>query len=189
MKLSHLLVAGALVAGFAPVAHAQTVVQPRQQLDSSRAAVRDAILMLRDSLQVVHAGGARMQRDFQSASEAALLSRARIMRDGCTVSARALPQARTVVASGPADTDKQRAARATLLSEMDRLATSLAECQATFSAWVEGRDGEAVRGYGNRAAETVRAPILSYEDKLQRYLALLGIRVQPLGVGSAPVAS
>lgn len=188
MKLSHLVLSAALAAGLAPVAQAQTVVQPKAPLDSARASVRDAILVFRDSLQVVHAGGARMRRDFQTASGAALVSRARIMRDGCAASVRALSPTRAAVESGPAGTDKERAARTALLVEMDRLSAALTECRTIFSGWVDSRDGEAVRGYGNRASDTVRGPILTYEDKLQHYLGLLGIRIQPLGAGT-PITS
>ena len=189
MKLSHLLLAGVLTISLAPAVHAQTVFRPRAPLDSAQSAVRDAVLVLRDSLQVVHDGVARMHRDFRGASLAALVSRARSMRDGCAASTRTLPATRAVIASGPAATDKQRSTRERLLAEMDSLSAALAECQKTFGAWVDEEDGESVRGYGNRAAGTVRTAILGYEDRLQLYLRLIGIRIQPLGAGASVIRS
>lgn len=189
MKLSRLMLIAALAAVAAPAAHAQTVVQPRAPLDSARMSVRDAVITFRDSLQVVQAGGARMRRDFHSASAAALLSRAREMRDGCAASARTLPSTRAVIETGPVDTEKRRAAQTALLGEMDRLAVALAECQTTFSGWVDARDGEGVRGYGNRAADAIRTPVLQYEEKMTHYVGLLGIRIQPLGAGASPIRS
>lgn len=185
MNYSRLLVAVATATVLtASPASAQDFVRPEAPLDSARATVRDAILVLRDSLQAVHAGGARMQRDFQSASGAALLSRAAAMRDGCAASARTVPVTRAAIMAGPAGTETARSARARLIAEMDDLSTALAACERAFGAWVEEADGEDVRGYGNRQAETVRTALLAYEERLQRYLGAMRIRIMPIGAGA-----
>ena len=189
MKPRHLLLAAALAVGVTPAAQAQTVFTPEAPLDSARATVRTAVLVLRDSLQVVHAGGARMQRDFHGASVAALVSRARSLRDGCAASARTVPVTRAALVAGPAGSAKAAPARASLLARMDSLGTALEACEQTFGEWVSKGDGEAVRGYGNRGAEAVRNSILAYEEALQLFLSHLGIRVQPLGAGSSPIRS
>ena len=48
-------------------ASAQTVMRPDPPLDSARVAVRDALLILRDSLSTVDGAAARLQRDFRQA--------------------------------------------------------------------------------------------------------------------------
>jgi hypothetical protein len=184
MKYSRLLLALAVAVLAAPPAQAQDFIVPEAPLDSARATVRDAVLVLRDSLQVIYAGGARMQRDFQGASGAALLSRAAAMRDGCAASARTVPGTKAVVVAGPAGAETVRRERAKLLVEMDRLATALAECERTFGGWLEQGDGEAVRGYGNRQAEIVRVSLLAYEERLHLYLGAQGIRIKPIGAGA-----
>jgi hypothetical protein len=189
MKPKHLLLAAVLAAVAAPAAQAQTVFTPSAPLDSARASVRAAVLVLRDSLQVVHAGGARMQRDFHGASAAALVSRARSLRDGCAASARTIPGTRAAIVAGPAGSAKAAPARASLLAKVDSLGAALGECERTFGAWVSQADGEAVRGYGNRGAESVRTAILAYEEALQLFLSHLGIRVQPLGAGTSLIRS
>lgn len=183
------LLAALLAASAAPSVQAQTVVKPRPPLDSTQVRVRDAVLVLRDSLQLVHAGGAHMQRDFRGASSAALVSRARSLRDGCAASARTLPQTRAVLSSGPAPTSQARAARTELMARMDTMAAALAECQTQFDDWVKKDDGEAVRGYGNRSAGAIRAPIRAYESQLQLYLGMIGVRIRPIGAGESPIRS
>lgn len=130
-----------------------------------------------------------MQRDFHGASAAALVSRARSLRDGCAASARTVPMARAALLAGPAGSAKAAQARASLLARMDSLGTALGACERTFGEWVTTGDGEAVRGYGNRGAEVVRDSILAYEEALQLFLSHLGIRVQPLGSGSSLIQS
>lgn len=190
MKYSRLLIAITATAVLtAPPARAQEFVKPDAPLDSARATVRDAILVLRDSLQVIHAGGARMQRDFQGASGAALVSRAAAIREGCAASARTLPATRAAVLSGPAGREAARGPRARLVTEMDSLSAALAVCERAFGAWVEQGDGEAVRGYGNRQAEVVRRALLAYEERLHLYLGAMGIRIVPLGTGATLIRS
>ena len=62
---------------------AQTVIRPTPPLDSARAVLRDALLVMRDSLLTIDGAAARLQRDFRVASGPSLLSRARVMRDAC----------------------------------------------------------------------------------------------------------
>jgi hypothetical protein len=188
MKRS-LVVAALLLAGAAPAVHAQAmVVRPAAPLDSARAGVRDAVLVLRDSLQLVHAESARLRRDFRAASAPALVSRARAMRDACAASARTLPATRAVLADGPAPDEKVARLRTQLVAEADRVAAALAACEETFGGWARAADGEAVRGYGNRRADELRSPIRAYEARLDAYLRSIGIRIRPIGAGAPLVA-
>ena len=189
MKYTRTLLIALLAAGAAPTLDAQTVFRPPAPLDSAHAAVRDAVLIFRDSLQLVHASGARLRRDFHGASSAALVSRARSLRDGCNASLRGLPSARASFASAPVSSPRSESARSALLTEMDRLEGALKECRATFGEWVRVSDAEAVRGYGNRRAADIRTAIQAYENRVKRYLGHQNIRIRPLGAGPSPIRS
>ena len=76
---------------------AQTVLRSPPPLDSARASLRDAVLVLRDSLVTVDGAAARLQRDYREASGPSLLSRAQQMYEACARSGRTVPQARLAV--------------------------------------------------------------------------------------------
>lgn len=64
--------------GAAPVSlSAQAVVMPTAPLDAARTRVRDAMLVLRDSLMTINGAAARLQRDFRQTSGSVLTARAR----------------------------------------------------------------------------------------------------------------
>ena len=68
----------------APVAlNAQAVVRPAGPLGAAHVPVRDAMLVLRDSLMTVNGAAARLQRDFRETSDAALTSHARGIANAC----------------------------------------------------------------------------------------------------------
>lgn len=185
MKL-RLLLSALLLTGTAQALNAQAmVVQPEPALDAARAGVRDTLLVLRDSLHAVHAAGAHLRRDFRGASGETLLSRARAMLAACAASTRSMPAARSAVKNGPAATERARVARERLLAAMDQLAEPLATCETRFAAWAGTADGESVRGYGNRRADEIRDAIRAFENDLTRYFSAQGIRVRPVGAGSA----
>jgi hypothetical protein len=96
VKAAFLLIVGMAAAG--PLA-GQTVVRPAPPLDSTRAALRDALLVLRDSLVTIDGAAARLQRDFRNASGPSLLSRARVMYQACARSGKAIPTARETVSN------------------------------------------------------------------------------------------
>src|SRR3712207_4415476 len=93
-----------------PQLAAQTVIGPAAPLDSARAALRDALASFRDSLVTVNSAPPRLQRDYRAASTAALVARARFMREACERSLRALPSAREAVLAA-ALRDKKKLAR------------------------------------------------------------------------------
>ena len=62
MTRSGWLLLGGLV--WAGPMSAQTVMRPDPPLDSARAAVRDALLILRDSLNTIDGAAVRLQRGF-----------------------------------------------------------------------------------------------------------------------------
>jgi hypothetical protein len=166
--------------GASPVA-AQTIVRPQPPLDSTRAAVRDALMVLRDSLATIDGAAARLQRDSRQASGASLLSRARVMHDACGRSLRTVPQAREAVLSATISDPNRSKRRGELIDELDRLKTALTRCEAEFAAMKQPGQAETVRGYANDRAARVQAALRRYEHSLHDFFGVMGIRITPRG--------
>jgi hypothetical protein len=180
------LLLGSLIC--AAPASAQTVMRPDPPLDSARAAVRDAILILRDSLNTVDGAAARLQRDFRQASGASLLSRARVMRDACVRSQRTVPPTRRAVLDVEPLEPRRMKHRSELVKAMDHLSSALARCDQDFAAMSRPGQGETVRGYGNDRAIRVQSALRQYENALRGFLGVMGIKVTPLGATPHPSA-
>lgn len=161
---------------------AQVVVQPEAPLDSTRASLRDALLVLRDSLITIDAAAARLQRDYREASGASLLSRARIMRDACARSVRTIPPTRGEILHAKLSATKRLQARTELVSAMDSLQGWLTRCEREFAAMSQPDQAETVRGYANDRAVRILGAIRRYELSMRNFLGVMGIRVTPLGV-------
>ncbi|MGH7508869.1 MAG: hypothetical protein ACREMZ_05320 [Gemmatimonadales bacterium] len=166
-----------------------TVVLPQPPLDSARASLRDGLLVLRDSLNSIDAAASRLQRDYRGASAAALLSRARVMRDACARSARTVVPTRETVAAALITDPRKQKRRGELIQALDRLQEELTRCHSDFAALAQPGQGEQVRGYGNQRAVRVQAALRTYAPKASAFLAAMGIRVAPLGAAPSPLAS
>jgi hypothetical protein len=153
-------------------------------LDSARATLRDAVVVLRDSLATIDGAAGRLQRDYQAASVQSLLSRARMMRDACARSGRTVPSTRSVVLATEVSGDKKTKQRRELVSAMDSLRHVLAQCETEFNAMSQPGQGERVRGYGNDRAGRVQAGLRRYEHALGSFLQSLGIQLSPLGAAA-----
>ena len=185
MKPSVLLL---LIAAWSSPLQAQgTVVLPETPLDSARAALRDDLLTFRDSLTTIHAAAARLHRDYRQASDAVLRSRARVMTEACTRSARNVPLARKAVQASEASNDASRRTRKELLGELDRLTKVLTRCKTEFDVLSQPGKAEEVRGYGNARAIRIQSGLREYERVLARYLSAMGIRIQPAASRSMAV--
>jgi hypothetical protein len=161
---------------------AQVVVQPEQPLDSARAMLRDALLVLRDSLVTIDAAAARLQRDYREASGASLLSRAKVMRDACGRSTRTIPRTRSAVLEPKLPNSKKEKSRTELVGALDTLEGVLTRCEKDFAAMSQPDQAETVRGYANDRAVKVLGAVRRYEQSLRSFLGLMGIRITPLGV-------
>jgi hypothetical protein len=181
VKAAFLLIVGMAAAG--PLA-GQTVVRPAPPLDSTRAALRDALLVLRDSLVTIDGAAARLQRDFRNASGPSLLSRARVMYQACARSGKAIPTARETVQSTRLTDPHKLERRKELLAAMDKLELAVGRCATEFAAMSKTGQAETVRGYANDRASRVQNALRSYEQALREYFGIMGIRVLPLGVSS-----
>jgi hypothetical protein len=175
-----------VVVGAQPVT-AQIVAQPEPPLDSARASLREALVVLRDTLATIDAAAARLQRDYREASGASLLSRARVMRDACARSIRTIPPARGVVLNATLSTARRIKARTELVSAMDTLKGVLIRCEKEFAAMSRPDQAETVRGYANDRAVRILGGLRRYEHSLRNFLGLMGIRVTPVGVTTPTV--
>jgi hypothetical protein len=167
---------------------AQTVMRPDPALDSARAAVRDALLILRDSLNTIDGAAARLQRDFRHASGPSLLSRARVMREACARSVRTVPPTRKAVLEAKLLEPRRVKHRSELVGAMDRLSGALAKCELDFAAMSRPGQAESVRGYGNDRAVRVQSALRRYENAFRGFLGSMGIRVTPMGAKPRPSA-
>lgn len=172
-----------------PALHAQAaLVLPDQPLDSNRAAARDAIYVLRDSLHTVIAGIARLGRDFRTTSVQSLTSRARELHSACAAAERNVAPVRKVVGATGTTSKLQRREQVHLDEALGSLSGVLGECRTEFERLGTRGNGEEVRGYGNRRAEPVRAEIMRYESAVDGFFRALEIPNRPLGARPDPLA-
>ncbi|MEA2722542.1 MAG: hypothetical protein QOH59_313 [Gemmatimonadales bacterium] len=165
-----------------------TVVRPEPKLDAGRAALRDALLQFRDSLNTIDAAASRLQRDYRQSSPASLLSRARVMRQACGRSVSSLPTARKAVLTAEASSERRRRRQTEMVAALDQLQKALVRCESDFAAMSRAGQGERVRGYGNERAGRVQAALRQYERTMAAFLSAMGIKVTPLGAESRPLA-
>jgi hypothetical protein len=163
------------------------VIQPEAPLDSARANLRDAVVVLRDSLITVDAAAARLQRDIRQTSAASLLSRARVMHDACVRSARAIPSTRETLLAARLSVPLRIKRRRELVNALDRLRGVLGRCEVDFAAMSQPGQGETVRGYAYARSQVVQGALQKYEQSLRPFLTAMGIYIAP--AGAAPRAS
>lgn len=164
-----------------------TIVQPEAPLDSARVALRDAVLVLRDSLITVDAAAARLQRDFRQTSAASLLSRARVMHDACARSVRTIPPTREALLAAQLSERLRVKRRRELVNALERLRGVLNRCEVDFAAMGRPGEGETVRGYSYARSQVVQTALQNYEESLRAFLTAMGISISP--AGSIPKAS
>jgi hypothetical protein len=185
MRLALVFVAWLL---FAPGLAAQTVIRPEPPLDSARASLRSALLVLRDSLNTIDGAAARLQRDYRQASAASLLSRARVMQAACAGSVRTVGPTKQAVREIKLSERQRVKRRAQLLGAMDELGGVLTRCETEFASMGRPGGAETVRGYGNDRAVRVQAAIRKYEQAMVEFLGVMRIRVTPLGANPHELA-
>lgn len=157
----------------------QAVVMPEKPLDAERAVLRDAVVQLRDSLEMVTMAGGRLRRDVRRVSGAALVSRARVVRAACVAAARVVPNTREAVAANQPSDPRRSARRTELLKALDELADTLRACDNEFGEMSAGDQGEQVRGYGPARTNQLRDAIRRYDAVADAYLTAYGIPTLP----------
>jgi hypothetical protein len=148
--------------------------------------LRDALLVLRDSLITIDGAAARLQRDYRVASGPSLLSRARVMRDACARSIRTVQPTRKTILAAKLSQPYKTKRRQELVGALDQLKDALIRCETQFDTMSQAGQAERVRGYANNQASQVQVSLRSYEQSARSFLAAMGIRVVPLGVVPEP---
>ena len=185
MRPMWLVMIGVLSASSLPAQ--ATVIQPEAPLDSARVALRDAVLVLRDSLITVDGAAVRLQRDVRQTSGASLLSRARVMHDACARSVRTVPSAREAILATQLSEPLRVKRRRHVVNALDRLRAGLSRCEVDFAAMSRPGEAETVRGYSYARSQVVQGALRKYEASLREFLTAMGIYMSP--AGSTPRAS
>lgn len=173
----------------APVAAgAQAVVMPTAPLDAARTHVRDAMLLLRDSLMTVNGAAAALHRDFRQTSGAVLTTRAREVSAACARSVRTIGPTREAVAAAQATNPVPVKTRDALVRSLDSLSIELNHCVSEFGAMAAPGKAEEVRGYGIRRSEPILKALSDYDRAANSFFATWGIEVRPLGARPVPLA-
>lgn len=173
----------------APLAlDAQGVVMPSSRLDGARVRVRDALLVLRDSLMTINGAAASLQRDFRRTSGAVLTARARELSSACARSVRTIGPTKQAVAAAQATMPGPVRSRDALVRSLDSLSTQLNRCVTEFSAMAAPDKAEEVRGYGIRRAEPILKALGDYDHAATVFFVSWGIEVRPLGAHPDPLA-
>ena len=149
----------------APALSAQALrPAPAEAVDATHARVRDALVMLRDTLNLVDAAVGRMQRDVARSSDAVLVSRSRTLRDRCQRGAvTASSVGRTATEAGlPSPDPKRRLVQ--LRSALDSLQAALTECEKVFGEMSAAPKAEELRGYAVSRALKAQSAIRRYES-------------------------
>lgn len=165
-----------------------TIVTPEPPLDPARATLQGELLRFRDTLNLIDAAAARLQRDFRQASTSSLTSRARVMRDACARSVQNAAPARKAITTAPAPDDGQLRRRREMVQALDQLRGVLIRCETDFGEFSQPGQGETVRGYGNDRAVRVQSALRRYERAMGRFLASMGIKVTPIGAEARRLA-
>ncbi len=169
----------AFLLGASPLS-AQTVYQaPSQKVDEAHAKVRDALVALRDTLTLVDAAVARMQRDLAASSDAVVLARGRTLQDRCHRAALTVigTQSTATAAGLPSPDPKKRLVQ--MRVALDSLHTALTKCESEFDAMSVPAKAEELRGYGVSRAQKAQSAVRRYENALQSYLGAIGVRLPP----------
>ena len=184
---SRMLIALTAALALAPAARAQTVVGPEKPLDATRAKVRGSLVVLRDSLLAVSVAAARLQRDYEHTSTAALESRAQALQQACASSERTLPATRAAIAGLASSNKGQKQSQRVALKALDQLKPELSRCAQQFGE-MSGK-GEEVRSYGVRRSEPVVKAVQEYEARSIEFAGSHEIPFRPVGVGRGVLAS
>lgn len=168
MKAVSSLALTALILTAVPLA-AQTVVQPDRKLTEQETVVRTSLYRLRDSLNAVEAASARIARDLQTASDAALRSRARVMATRCQAATAQLDSSRAIVNRGAVPTPDPRQRRSALDKALGQLRTTLVDCGTEFTGLTAPEKAQELRGYGIGRGEKVQTAIRAYRPVASDY--------------------
>ena len=190
--MKQLLSAGAValalvLLGAGPLQAQAAVLRPDRELTPEESALRSALYQFRDTVAALSGASSRLQRDFRTTSDAALISHARQVKLWCDATTRNIPASVAAVKAAPVRTALQSKAQARLLDSYTRLGESLASCSTTFGAMAQPGAGEEVRGYGNARLEALTRAIREHSQLTDDFFSNLRIPNRPLGAKVNPL--
>lgn len=177
-----------LLAPVAPLAAQATMVLPDKPLPPEHARIQDAAYVLRDTLFAVASAAARLNRDFQNTSNASLVSRAREMTLACAAVERNIPAPRAVLIETPTTSRFREREKRRLLAAFEDLDRAAGVCTSRFDTLSSKRQGDEIRGYGNRDAAAMVGEIRKYERALDGFFRSMNIPNRPRGARPNPLA-
>lgn len=168
-----------------PVAAQAVLDDPK--LDSIQLVVRDALYRLRDSLTLVDAATARIQRDLRTTSDEVLRTRARNVATRCAATAATIPETREAVRAHPMPQPDPRG----VLGQLDRALTELEgrmnACRTDFEGLATPDKAAELRDYGVGRGAKVRGASHQYQPAVVTYFKVaLGVRYMPAMRGGVP---
>jgi hypothetical protein len=158
----------AVLAGPASLS-AQLVIHPEAKLNPEQMTVRTSLYQLRDTLLLVEAASARIARDLNGASDAALRSRARVMAQRCRAAVLQTDSTAAVVSRGALPEPDPQKVRPTLERALADLRTQLESCVSEFTRLTDPASSEELRGYGIGKGRKVQTAIQNYRPPASRY--------------------
>jgi hypothetical protein len=168
----------------APALPAQTIYKPpKENLDSVHLRLRHTLEELRDSLGMLDAVAARIQRDLDRSSDAVVLARGGALRDQCrTGAAMAAATGERVGTIGLPAPDQRKQLPLFRLA-LDTLGANLTQCARDFDAMSTTAKIAELRGYAMSRAIRAQSALRRYEGALQAYLGAVGFGLTQLRSG------
>lgn len=164
---------------------AQIFVQPEKPLDPGQIVTRDAVMMLRDSLNGITAASARLVRGVGATSSPAWLqARARNIAGACTRAQTTMASVRPVVEGGADSLVAQVNARRTLLAAMTGLDATLTACGKTWKERASAADASPIRERGPSEVAALNQEVQAFDKKLSSYAGTQGFQLPPMGSGT-----
>lgn len=176
------LVTAAVLLLAASSLQAQMVVT-NDTLDTERRNVRDALVILRDSLRTVEAAAAQFERGNASASSELLYSRGRTLMKSCSRSLRNVGPTRAVVEADDWNDEYRTLRQTELLAAMNHLEKSLQACESVWSTLATPAGADEIRSKGVTEARSISQEIHLYGNSVDAFYKALGIYVRPIGAG------
>ena len=160
-------------------AAAQVVVRPDPPLSAPQARLRDAALVVRDSITQVDGALARLERDFDRTSAASLRSRASVLSQACARLGRSIVQLDTAFDETGLPAPDPRRRRPMFEQALKDLTEAASQCRSHFSELSAPDREKDLRDWAHHYSAKLYASLRSFETALQEYLAASGIRLRP----------
>jgi len=174
-----LLVLAACAGLLATPLQAQTVLKQAPALDSPRATIRDAVIVLRDSLNLVDASIARLERDFDRSSDASIRSHAARLGQACARGERNVQPVQEAVRTSALPSPDKNQQRPAFQKALTELSEVLGRCRVDYGDLSRPGHEQELKAWALNKSAKVSSAVRRYEIALQAYLASLSLRILP----------